>query len=243
MQSVDKNDVDISKLFEWGGELVIKDRNGDDKVKVYVRLNGDAEVNQARVYGLRKSAELRKKLRDMNSEERVAYIPAIETIDREIILETLVLFHAREATLDALQNIELPLPPEPPSDADLEEQEKYQAEVDNYPAMREKMIRELVEKKLSVIRKQYEKKSLEEMYKEYERYMINQICENEMVLAFREMLAYFGTYKDSAYRKPAFKDFERFHNLPKEVKEQIIDFYLTLEIGSDDLKKLPAPTQ
>ncbi len=63
MESIDRNDVNISILFNWGKEFILYDENRKELFKVYLRIIGDSDLNKAKVYALRKSAEMRKKLK------------------------------------------------------------------------------------------------------------------------------------------------------------------------------------
>jgi len=154
MRSIDKNDVDISKLFRWGAKFNILDSRDQVIVEVYIRLVGDAELNRARVFALRKSAELRSKLREENSDERLAFIPPLEDLDKENLVETALLYMIRDITLDAIKDTRLPLPAEPDSDSSLEKQEKYQKEVDEYPTKKDSIIREKIEKTVELRRQE-----------------------------------------------------------------------------------------
>lgn len=238
MNSIEKNDISIDKLFQWGDKFIVYDRFGKESITAYLRLVGDAEVNRARVFALRKSSELRKKLKDLDSDERLAYIPEIEALEKEILVEVLILFKTKELTMEAIKEVVITLPKEPDSDSTLEDQEKYQEFVDEYPSKREKLIREYIDKRVEKDRVALNEKNIEELYQSYEKQLINQVCEDEMVRRYREMCVYFGSYKDENYTEPLFKSFEEFDNLPTNVKDQFIEFYLSLELGGEDLKKL-----
>lgn len=240
-KSIDKGDVDISKLFEWkkNFDLEIFGR----KITIYLRLVGDAEINRARVYALRKSAELRKKLRDKNSDEYIAFIPDFDIITKEELLGGILTLAVKDLTNDAIKEVKIPLPVEPTSDASLEEQEKYQEEIDNYPILREELIRNYVKEKLQALEDRYKKLSKENLYDIYVKEAVNQLCEMEMISAFREMSAYFGSYKDKNYKTRLVNTFEEFQNLPSNIKTEIIQEYLSLEIDGEVLKKLPEVTQ
>ena len=238
MLSIDKNDVDISKLFQWKAKFTVYDDRAGNSIETFVKVVGDTELNRARVYALRKSAELRKKLKTEDSDERLAFIPEIEFLDKQILLENLVLYMTKQLTLDTIKEVKVPLPKEPKTDASLEAQEKYQKEIDDYPEKREQEIRKVVEKKLSIARKNMDRKSKEELFKEFESHHINYLCENEMVSSYREMCTYFGTYKDENCKERLFPTFEDFQNLPSEIKIQFLENYSALEIGGEDLKKL-----
>jgi hypothetical protein len=243
MNSIDKNDVDISKLFEWGKEFTIKDRIGNNRLNVFIRLVGDAEINRARVYALRKSAELRKKLKTKDSDERLALIPDLDLVDKGTIVEAIVLFKIRELTQAAIEELPVNFPKEPDSKAGLEEQEQHQEKIDTFPDSRESEIKEFVNKRIDKERDRLKSLKEEELSREYELYLLNSLCEAEMVLRFKEQCVYFGSFKDSKFKKPLFSSFEQFDNLPREIKEQLLSFYEELELSGEDLKKSPEVTQ
>ena len=75
MTFLEKSDINISTLFNWGKKFSLVDKNNTEIYEVYIRLVGDAEYGRSRVYALRKSSELRKKLNNLESDERIAFIP------------------------------------------------------------------------------------------------------------------------------------------------------------------------
>ncbi len=243
MQSLEKNDINLEKLFQWSDKFTILDRFGKEKLKVYIRLAGDSEMNRARVYGLRKSAELRKKLKEENSDERMALIPDKDIVEKSMIVESLVLYKTRDLTLEAINTLKINIPKEPGTDASLEEQEEYQKEIDEFPAKREKEIRNAIESKVEKIRKDLNVLGMDELFKQYEFELVNQICETEMVQRFREMCVFLCTFTDAKLRKRLTEDLEIFNNLPKDVKDQLIECYMSLELGGEDLKKLQEAMQ
>lgn len=243
MITIEKNDVDISKLFNWGSDFSLFDSMGSELTKVWMRLVGDAELNRARVFALRESAKLRKALKNEDSDERWAYIADIEILEFENLVETVLIYMTRDTTISAMKEIKVPLPKEPESDASLEAQEEYQNKVDAYPAERSKLIREYVETALGKERQRLLTMSKEAVYKEFVSLAINTICEEEMIKRFREMCVFFGTFKDSEYKNKFFNDFYDFDNLPTEIKTQLIEYYSALEINGEDLKKLQEAMQ
>jgi hypothetical protein len=238
MNSIDKNDVNISKLFRWGDEFKILDSSGNELLTVFIRLVGDAEINRARVFALRKSAEIRKKLKDEESDEYFAYIPDKELLEKDTLVEAVILYMTKDVTLDVFNEVRLPLPVEPESDASLEKQEKHQQEIDDYPKRREGLVRERVIEILNSRREELKSRDIDYLYNEFKKLLINKICEDEMLDSFKEMCVYFGSYKDSEYKEQLFKDFDEFDNLPQNIKGQFLDYYATLELSGEDLKKL-----
>lgn len=236
MKDLEKNDVDISKLFNWGDSIEIPTSDGKS-MKVFVRLIGDSEIGRARVYALRRSAELRQKLRDPTTDEYIAFIPELVEEDKEKIIEILVYLKIKEITNRAESNLSIKYPKEPPSDASLEELEKYQKEIDNWPKTVEKAISKALDKEIELEKSLYKDKTIEDLKKEYIEVMINKACEAEMYSAFQDMCTYFACYKDSGYKHRLFSSINEFLDLPPTIKNLLIDFYNTLTISMDELKK------
>jgi len=238
MESVDRGDVDISKLFVWAVPIAVQDtRSGAIVLEAYLRLVGDAELNRARVFSLRKSAELRKKLRTPDSDERLAFIPQIEEMDKDQIIETIVLYSINEFAIEAIRNVHVPYPKELPSDVTLEQQEKYQQEVDEYPEKRQAQIKEYIENRADTRRKELAELDKKEVFQQLEDQIVDTLCEAEASTKFREMCVYFGTYLDEDFTKRAFESFEQFDNFPRETKDQFLNAYYTLEVDGEELKK------
>ena len=107
MNTVEKNDVDISQLFNWGRVYEIVGSDGEVEGLIYMKLLGDADVNRARVYALRKSAELRRSLRDENSDEYLTTIKDFEEIDEETLLNYVVAFSIRDIRNRAIKEVKV----------------------------------------------------------------------------------------------------------------------------------------
>lgn len=235
MFSPDKNDVNISKLFTWCKDFDLDTTEGT--IKIYMRLVGDADLNLARVYSLRHSAELRKKLKDLDSDERVAYIADKEILSKEELVNYALLEMTRQFTLEATKEVTLPFPKEPDSDAPLEKLEKYQKELDTYKDRLSVEIEKKVRIRVERERKHLDKLSFDELYNNYATSVINSLCEMEMYTRFKEFNVYSACYKDPDFKEKLFNSVEEFGNLPKDIKEQFIQRYEGLEIDIDELKK------
>lgn len=236
MPVVEKNDVDIERLFTWSKECVITGLQGKD-MTVYVRLLGDADLNRARVMSLRITAEFRKTLKDEDSDERIAFIPYKEELTKEMLVESILILTLRETTQQIMRETTLKLPKEPPSDATTEDLEKFQKEVDEFPEKREKVLKEKIEKITERKRSELSEKDEDSLYKSYVEILIRELCDQELLKRFKEHCVFFGTYQDKKFTKRLFNSFDVFDNLPKEVKDKLIETYEFLEIESDELKK------
>jgi len=230
------NDVDISKLFEWRTEITVKNTE-DEEVIAYMRLVGDAELNRARVAGLRASAELRRKLKKEDSDERLAFIPILEITEKENIVELLLILYMPLYREEITSKINIPFPKEPASDSELEKREKYQKEIDDFPRKRLEIIEKELNKKVDTERKLLSKKSIKQLLIEYEKLVIDQMCQAEMNNVFIGYSIYFGTFKDKDFKKRLFSSYEEFENLPSYAKDQFIGKYIDLQLGMSDLKK------
>jgi len=237
IKDLEKNDVDISKLFSWSKEVKIYSNITEEPIKVHMRLVGDAEINRARVFALRKSAELRKKLKDEDSDEYFAYISDIDLLGDERLISYLLLENSRDLYQRVSKSVEVKKPKEPNSEATLEEQEKYQLEIDEYPKKVHETITKKMEKELKNIEENLRLKDKQELYNMYRKEVINSACEMEMYSMFKAMCVYFGTFSDKELKERFFTSFEQFQNLPTEVVNQFITGYDSLEIGMDTLKK------
>ena len=235
--SIDKNDVKIQKLFDWRNKFTITNEDGMDVGEVYLRLAGDADINRARTYALRESALMRKKLHDPNSDEALAFLADYDLADNEQLIIGVLNYEVRNATKKAITEVRIPYPKEPKSDATTEQQEKYQEEIDAYPDKRNEKITEIITIYMESQKKILSELSKEVLYKEYKQEAINYICEMLVSQKFREYLVFLCTYADEDYTIRFFDDFEELDNARPIVKEQLLSFYNTLEIGGEELKK------
>jgi hypothetical protein len=243
MIEVEKNDVDISKLFNWGKKFEIVGENDEVLASVYMRLLGDADINRARIFALRKSAEMRRKLTDKNSDEFLVYIKAIEEMSIEDLCNNIAAYSLREFTNLANKEVKIKLPKSPKSDAGLEVMEKHQKEIDAYPEKYYEAVQKFVDKETDKLKKALEKKSKDELYKMYVQLLTEEFCEQEAMIAYRNMEIFLGCFKDDAMKERFFKDFDEFDNLTTQVKSNFKASYSTLDLKMGELKKLRAATQ
>jgi len=239
MQEIDKNDVDISILFKWGTPVPIKDAFDNIIEIVYVRLAGDAETNRARTYALRESAKLRDLLRTPRSDERLAYIPDWKSMNEGHLVELIIQFNLRELVQKVTKEILMPLPVEPRSDSTLESQEKYQKEIDEYPKVRESKIKTRLDEIVKEERQRLKDLPKGELALEAENAIIKELCERRMYDAFQAMILAQTTFKDSEYKEKYFNSAEEFENLISDFKEQLFTAYNSINISTENLKKLP----
>jgi len=233
---VEKNDVDISKLFKWGGKFLITSPDGE-VFSVYIRLVNDAEFNRARVYALRESSSLRSKLKNKKSDEYLGLIKPIENLDKQSLIELILLNSVGDITNEVVKKIHLPEPREPRSDDSLEVWERYQREIDEYETKREETIYSAIQTEIDKKRKALKKRNKNLLIQDYKKLLINRLCEQRLNEAFIDYCAMCGTFTDEKFTNRLCDNITEFNNLIPSVKEQIIKNYLTLDIQSEELKK------
>lgn len=242
---IEKNDVDISKLFGWGRVFeVVNPQTKEVDALVYMKLLGDADLGRARVYALRKSAELRRKLKDTNSDEYLAWVRDINEVEIQDLINLITVFSMRELSRNAREKVKIPTPKPPKTTAKLEKMEAFQKQVDDYPEKRAKVIEEAINKEVEILQKSLKEKDKEELYRQYVKMLVDEFCERMAIDAFEDYQTYLGCYIDDTYKSDArfFKDFEDFDNLEPTVKTQFKDAYRSLDIELSELKKLRRAT-
>jgi hypothetical protein len=241
--TLEKNDVDISRLFIWGKKFEIYDDTREETIPVYMRLLGDADVNRARVHALRKSRELRLKLQDPNSDESLIYIKSISEMAEQELVSYIVMFSLRDITNRAYRDVKVEKPKMPKSDAALKKMEKFQKEIDDFPARFDKAVKEFIKKETDALRAKLEKETKEVLYKKYVELLADEFCEQEALRAYRDMEMYLGCYRDEHYSERFWDSFGQFENLDTGYKQLFRTAYETLDIKMDELKKLREATQ
>ncbi len=239
---IEKNDVDISQLFLWRGEVPIVDQQQKEVATVYMRVVGDKDLSKARIHSLRQSAELRAVLNDTKSDEYHAFISGIKFTSRDSIVAGVKLLLLTDLGSDARRNVIVKFPSEPDSDASLEEHENYQLQVDLFPEEFGDNVDTELEKLLKIEEKRLKKLSDDDLFEEYKKLTINYICQEEMTRTFVDKSVFYATYKDEKYTKRYFRTFTKYEDLATEVKNQLRDGYRNLELGMTELKKLPEAT-
>lgn len=239
---VEKNDVDISKLFVWGKKFDIVDKDEEPVSSVYIRLLGDADVNRARVFALRKSAELRKKLKDPTSDERLIYVREIDELSIDELKQYVLAFSLRDMTNTGMKEVNVPTPKMPKSNASLEKMEKYQQELDAYPQKYQEALTAYIKKQSDLLLKSLDTDSKEVLHKKYLDGLIEEFCEQEAFRSYNDMELFLGCYKDENYTERAFASFDELDNQPADLKQQLRAAYQSIRIDMNELKKLREAT-
>lgn len=239
---LEKNDIDISRLFDYTQEVKITG-NGDTAI-VYQRLVGDADVNRARVYALRESNKLRENLRNKDWEDRIGYIADLSNETKEGVVEYVLSLEIDEITnkafTQAKDTMKLPVPP--PSGASLEKQEKYQKEIDGHFDNIAEIASPILDKMVSEKKRKYNEASIESLMATYDVISIKVLTDSLFMTSFQEMTTFLGTYADVGHTELVYASLEDFQNELSAIKKILMKEYSKLDLSSNDLKKLPGVT-
>jgi hypothetical protein len=241
---IEKNDVNLSELFRWNKKVSILGPNGEELgYIIYMRLVGDADLNRARVFGLRSSAILRKELKTPGTDKYEAYISQIKDQEKDVLIKAIILFEIPTLSEESRREVDIKFPMEPSSDAPLEEHENYQKEVDEFPKKFADASEKILRKKIKQEEKRLEPMDEAALKQEYINSFIGVICQEEMSKKFSDMCIYLGTYKDKKFKRKVFESFDEFDNAAPELKEQLRRAYSELELRMPELKKSQRATQ
>lgn len=241
MKDIEKNDVDISQLFIFKRELELTTPD-DKKVVIYIRLPNDSDVGRARVKAIRESSDFRAKLRDKKWEDREVYIPDVSELSKDELIKLIQSYSVKQIGSEITNEIDIPIPKELKGDSTLEEQEEYQKRIDDYPKLVNAKILTELTKRINLLEKFLQKKTKTQLVTIHERELIREVCDGIFSVSFRQRCAYYGSYKDENYKTLLFGSYEKFDESPSILKEQILNTYVSLELGSEALKKLQGVT-
>lgn len=236
MRDIEKNDVDITSLFDFTKEVELRTTSGEP-IKVYMKLPNDAQINRARVYAMRESSNLRKNLKDSSWEEREGFIPSVSDRTDEEIVEHIIGMSIQKIGVEISEDLTIPIPKEPDGGASLEEQEQYQQAIDEYPILVNEKFVKTLEKRIESLRTFLQKKNTKELLDLYEEEVIKGLCEEHFYKTYMLQNAFYASFKDPEFSEPLFAKFESLKNGPISLKGQLMEAYNQLEISPDELKK------
>ena len=226
----------LSNLFRWSKKVDIKDGN---KVlaSVYIRLVGDDDYVEARGISLRYSKELRIKLRDTTSVEYNESFADLVNLGKEELIMGIVVGELSNYRDEAVTVIREKEAPELPDNPTLEQQEAHETKLTELREERVQEIAGFIDKKSEDRKTELAAiEDLEKLRTMYSQSIINIKCMEEFSRVFREFQVYKGTYNDSEFKELAFDSFEDFTSSSPQLKTQLLNAYLGLEIGGEDLK-------
>jgi hypothetical protein len=228
---------DLVSLFRWNTKVDIKNRDGSILTTMYIRLVGDLDYNQAQQHSLLASRKMRKQLKDKSSVEHQSLFLDLEERPKEDLIFGILLAEItnfRDAAIEELGDLveEIKLPDDPT----LEDKERQQEAEEKAPLEKAEKIRAKMEEKSNERKAELEKFTMEALQKLFVESSTNFKCVEEFSTVFREYCVFAGTYNDSDFKIKAFSDFMEYRNSSPNLKRQLSDAYLKLELTGEQLK-------
>ncbi len=227
--------VDLKSLFLWKKPLCIKDHKEEEVGVVYQRVVNDVDQEKARLTAIRKSREMRKLLKDENSDEYAAMSEGIESYTKEQRISVILLGKFPDLHRKAQEQARTSMP-NPPSGDSMEKTEEYEAAVDEFQEKYNKEVMSIVEKLTESEKSKLEGLTEEELRGVVFSTFIDQICQNTASVLMSEHLAFLATYEDENCKQRYFNDFSDFEELAPQVKDQLVKGYRELSIPPEQIK-------
>lgn len=232
----------LSQLLRWKRELILKDAEGKELRKVWLRIISDYDLQESYKLARIASAEKRAKLRDVDSTD---FKDQIKSFGEASIEECKDLIRAaRENTWgsQALSTVvrgeevrisEVAVDPDAPT---LEEQEKLDSANKEVDEKYTKGLEEFIETKRRELDAQLEGLDVDELrllaQAEATVLLPLTVFMNELI----EQKAWRAVYTDKEFTEHGFDSIEDFRQTKEILRNQIIEAYAELEAGAEDIK-------
>lgn len=223
------NDALMAKLFKWTTKVTYND------VVFYLRIVGDAVLDDARREGLLASRKLRRDLRDVDTTDYLIYIDPLEDLDDGELRDVIIGSAMRDVMREYLQTTprpSLPTLPDNPSQEDQEEYESAKLEREN------DYISNMTES-VEGWRKDFEKtldgKERAHLMNMARKHTTDYACEQRFTEVFEDRVVASSIYSDDKYKARTFT-VEQYQELPSELKTLLRNAYNNITIDPDSLK-------
>lgn len=233
--SLNKQEL-LDKLFNWKRETNIV-QNDEVVTTVFQKIIGDFDLQSARKTSLRYAREARKVISNPESDEYIIYIEPLDSLGREDKILLCLSEELSEISRKVDSSLYLPEPPEPEPDDSPEKFEEAQELDDTYEERRKKLLSTKLTEEITQREAELEKLSDEQITDALRQARINSYCDGVLRTKFIECCTYFGTFVDKNYKQRVYASFDDFLNLPENLKQQLIQGYLSLEMNAVNLKE------
>jgi len=231
--------MDISKLFLWKKEVVIKDKEGNpvrdadnNPLILHMRIIGDNDSDSAKKFALRESKKLRVKYRAVKEE----VIPDLISLTLDELASLQILNEASTLYKQAERETEIKYPSTSDS-LDLEDQENYNEAIETYFDKLITAIDAHAQELINAQKQYYMSLSKEDLLSKVETSYISKIVEQEMGKLYTDAIMYYAVYNDLECTERTFESIYDVMNSSSILKEQLYAEYANLSIRDTDLKK------
>lgn len=235
--------VSLTDLFLYKKEVeILNPTTGKPVKKVWVRVLGDYDLNQAYKASRIASANKRKALRDPESDDYKDEVLGINDLPRETHIELIKTARMNNFISEAQSAVERPELPEleeiavDPDAANLEDLEKLDSAEDKVEKLYKEKLQEYVDAKTLELTKTLEALPDNELLKLAQVEVSNVIPFSVFMEELSNYKVLFGTFQDKACKSHEFVSKEDYQNLPRPIKDQLITAISELEISGEDIK-------
>lgn len=239
----------LVNLLRWKKSLTlldeegkpIKDPKGKD-VKVWLRIIGDEDQQEAYKMARIKSAEKRAALRDVNSPDYKDQVMIITDADDETCKELIRISRGSNFTGEALSNVERPDLPklnQVAVDADapsLEEQEELDRLIATVEKEYQDGINAYVLSRGEALESDLKNMPLDELRLTAMYETSNALALNTFLLTVQDEKAWRSTYMDENCSIRAYDSLEEFRQQHSLIRKQVLEAYADLEMPPEDIK-------
>jgi len=243
--------IKISDLLRWKSEIILKENLAEDAkpitkdgkpVKIYMRVVGDEDLQDAYKSARVHSATKRKALRDETSLEFKDQVLPVREATKEDCLELIKVARSQNFQSEAYANTERPddikleeiaVDPDAPT---LEEQEQLDAANAKLEEDFNKAIKEYIETKMTEIDAEFADISLENTRSIAELEVSNITSLSIFLQEVLDAKIVAACYTDKGYTEKAFTDIDDYRSSASIIKEQVSKAYMDLELKTEDVK-------
>lgn len=238
----------ISDLLKWRTAVTllhddkpILDEDGKE-VKVWVRIVGDHDLQEAYRVGRVASRKIRTKLQDPESVDYAESVEPLNEATQDECLEIIRSARASNLYSEALSSVvrpdevkieEIAIDPDAPS---LEEMERLDAENLKIDEEYIKALEDYQEARRTQIEHDLSKLTLEELREVAKGEVATVVALTTFLTEVQDQKIWRSVYTDNVCKTRAFNDVEDYRSTASEIKAQILDTYLKLEQNPEQLK-------
>ena len=228
-------------LYKKEVELVNPLNNKPIK-KVWVRVLGDYDLNKAYKVARIASSKKRIALRDPNTEDYQDEVVSVQDLTREEKEDIIKTAKTTTFIAEGQSNIqredlpkieEVAVDPDAAGLEDLEILDKREKEIDE---SYRKRLQEYIETRIKDLEASLKDKTEEEITSMAMYEISNVMPFSIFMTELSEQKLLLGTFKDKTCKEKEFDSLEDIKNLPKAIKDQLLEAIATLEVSYDEIK-------
>jgi hypothetical protein len=232
----------ISDLLKWKDNFILKDPQGKELRKIWLRVVGDEDLKESFTNARLASAALRKQLKDPETTEYQERITPIDDASFEECLSIIMSSRSQNLQAEAFSSVvrpdevridEIAVDPDAPT---LEEQEKLDAENKRVDDEYQAALQEFIDVKKNEISAEWDHRPLDDLREQAKLEASAIMSLGEFLTVLEEEKCWRSVYEDEKYKVKAFDSLEDFRSSHSFIKDQVLEAYRKLELGPEQIK-------